>query len=766
MSKELRTRIQHKIDTAEKWNKSTIKPLEGELIIYSNGNATANLDGILPDLKAPAFKIGDGVHKVGELPFATLGIEVEPDVPGGDDPVKPDPENPTITVVSIPQITSGTMIYNGSTITPTWSTNITNSEYFTCEGALSGTDAGTYTTIFKLKNTETTKWSNDSTEPQTVTWQIQKATYTLQVANNQLTFESINSVAPVNQQVVVKTMANVNQLMIGYSSTTGGNRVTVKTSTKSGPDAEGFYSYTYDLSCTSFVTNSTETISFRIYKETNYNDQIISITINCIATSTEDITDFESLSWSRIAEIVESGNIPEEWAIGDKKKVQLNGYIRDVNVGGMEAYASIIGINQHCTGPEQRIANPSKKSIDLVLFDTVDGKPLALYDPSQYKKQTYSDKYWTMNRWARTLKAGWKYSYMRNQVLGSSSNINTQKDSFMRALPQDLRENLAPMYVLTSTEYSSSKTDVIHLESVYDYLKLPCLGEITTGINDNGDPAEFDAYSDAEYDGLVHYDYNELRFGVTRDSDAENNLQISTDPVIYWTRTFSYDSYNFAAIWRDPADMEGSLYASTTSFEQNYSLAICPIFRIGNVYGDSIEEFYYSNQESGSTVDPDDSDEPIEGNLWNKSGSYVRLYNGTDWGALQSNTMSYPAGAKSILIKGWQGNYHVPDDGLYGKDQFYELAGGLGAHFSVYLKNGSALTYSGKEVDFAYNTYADCFEVLDSDDVYSIFTIRYTPHESESVQTFSFTDSAYNNWTNEALQNCSVNTFIVLPEYD
>ena len=726
MSKELKTRIQHKIDTAEKWNQSTIVPLEGELIIYSNGSKTASTD-IDATLPVPAFKIGNGSTPVVNLPFATLGIVTDgPSV---------DPENPEITIVPVPGITSGVMIYTGSTIKPSWDTNITESNYYTCSGSLEGTNAGTYTTTFTLKNTETTKWSNDSTEPQTVTWQIQKATYTLQVANNQLTFESIDSVAPANQQVIVKTMANVDQLMIDYSATTDENRVTVENSTKSGPDAEGFYSYTYDLSCTSFVTNSTETISFRIYNETNYNDQNISITINCIATTTEDITDFGSLSWSRIAEIVESGDIPEEWELGDKKKVQLNGYIRDVNVSSMEAYASIIGINQHEKGPEQYIADPSKKSIDLILFDTADGKPLALYDPSNYNKQTDSDKYWTMNRWAKTLKAGWKYSYMRNQVLGSSSNINTQKDSFMRALPQELRENLAPMYILTSSEYSSDKDDVVHLESVYDYLKLPCLGEVTTSINDNGDPAEFDAYNDAEY-ALTYTDFSELRLGVARDKDAENNLSISRDPIIYWTRTFSYDSYNFATIWRDPADAEGSFYASTTSSPQNFCLGICPIFRIGNVYGDAVEEFYYTNQAAGSTEDPE---ELIEGNLWSKAGSSVSGMQ------LRSNIIPYPKGSgKSITIRGWRGNTNVPK-----KDPSYNTS----AQYVEYDENMNVLrSYTGESIDGTYNPYYISFNDEGA----------YISTPNDDFTYFSFTDSSYNGWTEEAFENCSVNTFVVL----
>lgn len=65
MSKQFNTRIQHKIDTYENWNKAeNFIPLLGELIIYTtdeNGNANTQ------------FKIGDGESYVKDLDFAVAG---------------------------------------------------------------------------------------------------------------------------------------------------------------------------------------------------------------------------------------------------------------------------------------------------------------------------------------------------------------------------------------------------------------------------------------------------------------------------------------------------------------------------------------------------------------------------------------------------------------------------------------------------------------------------------------------------------------------
>lgn len=60
MAKQLNTRIQHKYDTAENWDKATeFVPLSGELIIYA------------PDADNPycRIKIGDGQTTVNNLAF-------------------------------------------------------------------------------------------------------------------------------------------------------------------------------------------------------------------------------------------------------------------------------------------------------------------------------------------------------------------------------------------------------------------------------------------------------------------------------------------------------------------------------------------------------------------------------------------------------------------------------------------------------------------------------------------------------------------------
>ena len=68
----MKERIQIKHDIAANWAKAkNFIPLPGELIIY---------DGILEDgvyIEQPKLKIGDGIHKLAELPFIEINSKTD-----------------------------------------------------------------------------------------------------------------------------------------------------------------------------------------------------------------------------------------------------------------------------------------------------------------------------------------------------------------------------------------------------------------------------------------------------------------------------------------------------------------------------------------------------------------------------------------------------------------------------------------------------------------------------------------------------------------
>lgn len=74
----MKDRVLIKHDIAENWAKAVnFVPMAGELIIY---------DGIMEDgvyLEQPKIKVGDGLHKLAELPF----LKIEQPEPEYDDGV-------------------------------------------------------------------------------------------------------------------------------------------------------------------------------------------------------------------------------------------------------------------------------------------------------------------------------------------------------------------------------------------------------------------------------------------------------------------------------------------------------------------------------------------------------------------------------------------------------------------------------------------------------------------------------------------------------
>ena len=68
----MKERIQIKHDIATNWAKAkNFTPLPGELIIY---------DGIIENgvyIEQPKIKIGDGIHKLAELPFIEINSKTD-----------------------------------------------------------------------------------------------------------------------------------------------------------------------------------------------------------------------------------------------------------------------------------------------------------------------------------------------------------------------------------------------------------------------------------------------------------------------------------------------------------------------------------------------------------------------------------------------------------------------------------------------------------------------------------------------------------------
>ena len=121
---------------------------------------------------------------------------------------------------------SGALTYTGEAQSPTWDNY--NQADMTLSGETSGTNAGSYDAVFTLTNTVGTQWPDETTEPKTVAWSIQKATgqVTLNPESLTLTADQTSGTVTVTRLGTGAVTAQVTDTSVA-SAQVSGDQVTV-----------------------------------------------------------------------------------------------------------------------------------------------------------------------------------------------------------------------------------------------------------------------------------------------------------------------------------------------------------------------------------------------------------------------------------------------------------------------------------------------------------------------------------------------------------
>lgn len=368
-----------------------------------------------------------------------------------------------ITISNIPS-QSGSLIYTGSSQSPTWSNY--NATYMTIGGTTSGTNAGSYNASFTPKTDY--RWSDGTTTAKTVSWSIGKATGTLTVSKSSITLNSSTTSTTFtiggNHDGTVSVVSNDTSVVtVSLSSST----VTVKSVNQK---------------------NGSATITVKCTAGTNYtapSNKTVSVTASFIPSVLNDA------SWAQISSVSSTGS--SYWAVGDRKAVTVNGTIGTLSVNSTY-YVFIIGFNH----------NSSREGTGITFqgFKTAlsGGTDICLIDSYYNSYQSYNGtKYFQMNHWGtssnyNTNYGGWKGCDMRYDILGSTnrspsgygSQATTSRVGYdaepatttspvaktlMAALPSDLRAVMKPMTIYTDNKGNSSNVSGNVTTSV-DYLPL------------------------------------------------------------------------------------------------------------------------------------------------------------------------------------------------------------------------------------------------------------------------------------------------------
>lgn len=381
---------------------------------------------------------------------------------------------------------TGSVTYNGSAQSPSWSNY--NSSQLTIGGTSSATNAGSYSATFTPLDGY--KWSDGTTAAKTVKWSIAKAAGTLSLS--------------------------ASSLALTYSKTSGTVTVTRSgtgaVSATSSNTAVATVSVSGETITVTAKANGSATITVNVAADGNYNapaSKTFAVSVTLVSKTLNDN------SWATIKSVSDAGQGANYWAVGDTKRITLNGKVGAYTFSNFNIDVFILGFNH----------NSSKEGSNRIHFQIgkVSGKAVALCD-SQYNGSGSSAMF-HMNS-SDSNSGGWNGSYMRKTLLGNSNTPDsTLENSLMAALPSDLLAVMKTVTKYTDNTGGGSNSSG-NVTATADYLFLL---------------AEFEVFgtrywaNQYEQNSQKQYDY--YKAGNSR--VAYNHSAVST-AVWWWLRSAYY----------------------------------------------------------------------------------------------------------------------------------------------------------------------------------------------------------------------------------
>lgn len=315
---------------------------------------------------------------------------------------------------------SGTLTYNGASQSPTLSGY--DATKMTLSGTQSATNAGSYTMQASLKD-DKYEWPDGTTTAKTVNWSIDKkaGSFTKDKTSIQITTNKKSDIITITREGTGAISASSNNTQVATTSVSG-NVVTV-TGVKSG-------------NCV---------ITINVAADTNHTapaSQTVNVSVSLISNTLNEN------SWADIKSVSDAGTGSTYWNVGDYKNIQISGTVQGMSLNST-VRAFILGFN-HNSGKE------GSNRIHFQIGKTTSGTDIAFCD-SNYTN-TGSSQGFQMNL-SNTNSGGWNGSYGRNTLLGNSGTpTDPPANSFMAALPADLRAVMKPVTKYTDNTGNSSNT--------------------------------------------------------------------------------------------------------------------------------------------------------------------------------------------------------------------------------------------------------------------------------------------------------------------
>ena len=265
-------------------------------------------------------------------------------------------------------------------------------------------------------------------------------------------------------------------------------------------------------------------------------------------------TTLEQCTWAEIRQIADAGKAAEYFKAGDTKAVHLKGTASKLSLD-ITYYVYILGFDHNLANDQS-----AKNTIDFGTFKDASGKDICLI--SGYSND--SDFY--MNT-SHTNVGGWKNSYMRNTILGSTKAANgnagtdtatsPKANTLMSCLPAELRAVMKPMTIYTDNVGGGSNS-ASNVTATVDYLPLLAEYEIF-GSNSYANTNETSHQTQYEYfrDGGSKVKYRSDSTGST---------------AHWWARSlYRHNSSYFCTV---------NGYGNASNHHAGYSYGVAPAFRV------------------------------------------------------------------------------------------------------------------------------------------------------------------------------------------
>lgn len=419
---------------------------------------------------------------------------------------------------------SGSLTYNGSAQTPSWSNYDTTKMTLSVTGQ---TNAGTYSASFTPKDDY--MWSDETTAAKQVNWTINKAAGSLSVNPTTVTLDMEHPTAQITVTRAGTGAITAQSNNTGIVTTSvSGNVITVHNVNQTSGDT---------------------TITVKVAADNNYNapaDKTVTVNAKFVSNTLNEN------DWSVIKTVSDSGQGASYWSVGDTKNIVINGKIGSTNFNNLTIAAFIVGFNHNSSKEGNNKIHFQIGRSGTKIIGLIDSK----YSPDNGWSSGGSGNF-VMNT-SNTNSGGWNNSYMRKTILGNTNTpTNPLANSFMAALPADLRAVMKSVTKYTDNTGNSSNSSG-NVTATTDYLWLLAEFEVQ-GARTYANQYERNSQAQYQYyksgNSKVAYKYN------------------ATGTAVYWWLRSAY--YNYSSLFCY-VDTDGS---ATNSFA-NDSLALLPGFAV------------------------------------------------------------------------------------------------------------------------------------------------------------------------------------------